>query len=412
VRLRRVAAVAVLLAAMLIQPVGAQGVPQAPLVAIDPGHGGRDGGASGRLGGKEYVEAVLALATAKRLDAKLRKAGYRTLLTRTTESNVNASGKDLTGDGVVDVADDLQARVDLANRAGATILVSVHFNGSTFRQLRGPEIYYSGARPFSAENKRLADSVHAAVTETFSELDSGARPRGVLRDAMLGGHLFLLGPAGGRIARASTMPGVLVEGLFLTNERDLQVLGRPDTLERLASAYFEGISAYLGRPPAPSEARVISPNGANLRPSPLLNTTPLTVLPPGTVVRPRERVSGDEVAGAEHWWRVDIGSRTGFVFEPLLDVVPSAQAPAATRGSRDIDATSRAGSIIDDDGLPARARARPRLDAPILFRVPAGATVEIIGVQAGELVGGDKRWMQVRHGASVGWVWAPLIAEA
>ncbi len=411
-RLRRVAAVAILLAAVLAQPVGAQNVPQAPLVAIDPGHGGRDGGASGRLGGKEYVEAVLALTTAKLLDAKLRKAGYRTLLTRTTESNVNAAGKDLTGDGVVDVADDLQARVDLANKAGATILVSVHFNGSTFRQLRGPEIYYSGARPFSAENKRLADSVHAAVGEAFSELDSSARPRGVLKDEMLGGHLYLLGPAGGRIARASSMPGILVEGLFLTNDRDLQVLGRPDTLERLVTAYFDGISAYLGPPPSPREARVISPNGANLRPSPLLSTTPLTVLPAGTVVRPRERVPGDEVGGAEHWWRVDIGAQTGFIFEPLLDIVPAAQVPADTRGSRDIDDIPRAGSIIDDDGLPARARARPTLEAPILFRVPAGATVEIIGEQVGEPVGGENRWMQVRRGASVGWVWAPLIAEA
>src|SRR5438045_3483037 len=113
---------------------------QPPMVAVDPGHGGDDYGTNGVVNGRRLLEKELTLQVARQLAENLKGAGYRTLLLRTDDGAVNRAGQDRTGDGKVDLADELQARVDGANEAGAAVLVSVHFNGSTDRSLRGPEV--------------------------------------------------------------------------------------------------------------------------------------------------------------------------------------------------------------------------------------------------------------------------------
>src|SRR5688500_4476341 len=130
----------VLAASGLARPPAAHAevAPPAPLVAVDAGHGGRDVGAVGEANGRQLVEKELTLAVARRMGDLLRAAGYRVLLTRAADAPVGA-GRDVDGDGSVGPADDLQARIDAANAAGASVLVSVHFNGSTSRALRGPE---------------------------------------------------------------------------------------------------------------------------------------------------------------------------------------------------------------------------------------------------------------------------------
>ena len=62
-----------------------------------------------------------------------------------------------------------------------------------------------------------------------------------------GGHLYLLGPAGGRIARASNMPGVLVEGLFLTNPDDAALAADPATQAQFQAAIRAAAVFLAGR---------------------------------------------------------------------------------------------------------------------------------------------------------------------
>ncbi|HEV8635699.1 MAG TPA: N-acetylmuramoyl-L-alanine amidase, partial [Chloroflexota bacterium] len=273
--------------------------PKIPLVAIDPGHGGLDYGTSATVEGRRLLEKELTLRVSKALAEALQKAGYRTLLIRGEDREVN-SGEDRNGDGKVDTADELQARVDRANQANATVLVSIHLNGSVDRALRGPEIYYSPNRPFSAESRRLAESIMAATTARLAEAKRPITPRGIFGDTVLGGHLYVLGPPGGRIVRASNMPGVLVEGMFLTNEADAELLAEDATIQALAKGYADGIAAYLGPPPKPGPrlARVAGRAGAYLRPAPLLGTKPLTTLPTGATVELAELARGDRVPGA------------------------------------------------------------------------------------------------------------------
>jgi N-acetylmuramoyl-L-alanine amidase len=399
--------------------------PKIPLVAIDPGHGGADYGATGSVDGRRLLEKELTLRVSRALADQLQKAGYRTLLTRSDDRSVGTD--DRNGDGKVDAADDLQARVDRANQAGATILVSVHFNGSVDRSLRGPEVYYSPDRPFAAESRKLAERIAAATTARLAEAKRPVALRGVFSDTILGGHLYVLGPAGGRIVRASNMPGVLVEGMFLSNDADARLLADDATVQALVKGYADGIAAYLGPPPPPppKQARVAGRTGAYLRPAPLLGTKPLTTLPNGATVDLAEPARGDAVGSAADWWRVDFKGQAGYIFARLLQPVagvgatttpsptptkaPTAE-PTPPAARSDDAAPTRRGTITTDDNLPARLRARPTRQSTILARVRAGDTVSLLGETTGEAVdGGSNRWLKVRHGDLVGWIWAPLI---
>lgn len=373
--------------------------PRVPLVAIDPGHDANDWGTTGSVNGKRLIEKDLTLAVAKLVAENLKAAGYRTLLTR-TDDTPPSTGADRTGDGRVDLADSLQARVDRANDARAAVLVSVHFNGSVDRQLRGPEVYYSAARPFATENRRLADSVMAAIAARMGDAGRPVTPRGVLRDSVLGGgSLYLLGPAGGRIVRASNMPGVLIEGLFLTNSDDAALLSDPVTQQTLARGYADGISVYLGPPPKPTPKRavVVGPDGAFLRPSPLLGTRPITTVPNGALVDVAESTRGDEVGGTAEWWRVDYRGQAGFVFARLVQPAPAPPPPKKV-------------TVKNDDGQNARLRGRPTRESEIVDRAAPGDQLDVLDRADGEAVDGVTRaWLKVRHREKVGWVWAPLV---
>ncbi|HEY3110574.1 MAG TPA: N-acetylmuramoyl-L-alanine amidase [Chloroflexota bacterium] len=415
-RLTLLAAAALLALATLDAPARAQDN-AAPLVAIDPGHGGDDYGTNGVVNGRRLLEKELTLQVARQTAENLKAAGYRTLLLRTEDGSVNRAGRDRTGDGKVDLADELQARVDRANEAGAAVLVSVHFNGSTDRSLRGPEVYYSAARPFAAENRKLAERVMAAITDRLAQANRPVTPHGILRDSVLGGSLYLLGPQGGRIVRASSMPGILIEGMFLTNAEDAALLADPVTLGALARAYADGVAGYLGPPPKPKPrlARVVG-DGANLRPSPLLGTEPLTVLAPGTTVDLAEATRGDAVGGAADWWRVNVKGQAGYVFAALLDLQDASTAPpkppAAVPGpvGPGNPTPARRVRVRNDDGRAARLRAGPTRETEIIVRARPGETLELLGQADGEAVDGKvARWLKVRRGDLTGWVWAPLV---
>src|SRR5262249_9167113 len=154
-------------------------------------------------------------------------------LTRNADQDVNRLRLDLNGDGKVDFGDDLQARIDLANDAGAEVLISMHFNGFTEPEPRGTEVYYNPDRTFGARNQRLASLVQDGLYAALSR--AGYRDlvyRGVSTATSGPGqqHYFLLGAAdAGRIARPTNMPAVIAEPLFLTNPSDAAV-ARQDSM--------------------------------------------------------------------------------------------------------------------------------------------------------------------------------------
>jgi N-acetylmuramoyl-L-alanine amidase len=216
-----------------------------PTIVLDPGHGGREIGTSHLFpDGLTMMEKNLTLSVATKTAAILRQKGYNVVQTRTTDSWVNAALKDVDGNGKVNLADDLQARVDLANNARGTLFLSIHFNGIEDPSIRGTVIYYDLAEPFFRRSQYFAGLLDAEALLALQKIGFASVNRGVQTDSQAlgqGSYFYILGPDA---ARPIKMPGALAEGLFLTNAVDATQLRDPRTLDALGGAYAQAVVDY------------------------------------------------------------------------------------------------------------------------------------------------------------------------
>ncbi|MGH7861658.1 MAG: N-acetylmuramoyl-L-alanine amidase family protein [Candidatus Dormibacteraceae bacterium] len=226
-------------------------------VFIDPGHGGPDPGTSGATSnGTNLQEKTETLKVALTMLPLLRGAGYRVVLSRTTDSTVTALGaSDVNQSALTTDAEirDLNARVACANLAQASVLLSIHFNGFDDPSVGGTQTFYDDARPFTAADQALAGDIQSAVVKSL-----GLNDRGIVSDAqdqaetLTGrgaayGHFIVLGPTDpGLVPTASAMPGALCEVGFLTDPSDAAVIRSHP--ERVASGLVSGLESFLGHP--------------------------------------------------------------------------------------------------------------------------------------------------------------------
>jgi N-acetylmuramoyl-L-alanine amidase len=237
-------------------------------VFLDAGHGGLDPGAVGTTSsgttideGTETLPVELDAATLLRAD------GYRVVVSRTTDSNVvRLTSADLS-DGVLSLQgahDDVAARDVCANLADASVLVGIYFDSGGSPSDAGSVTTYDTARPFSAANLRLATLVQKDVLAAMNARgwqipDDGVQPdsqEGSLvqtsSDSSLAeaaasyGHVLLLGPADpGFFATPSTMPGALIEPLFVTDPFEGTLAATPSDQEVIATGVARAIEQYL-----------------------------------------------------------------------------------------------------------------------------------------------------------------------
>lgn len=216
------------------------------VIVIDPGHGGPEVGSAG--GG--VSEKNVNLAIARKLRALLETDGFQVLLTRESDSRVY---NDPTPGSSNPLRADLQARIDLANAAQASLFVSVHNNGSSNRGESGTEVWYAPDRPFGHQNFLLAKEVLAGI---IGELQGAGYPtvnRGLKNGSefrVFNGRvfpLFVLGNARTepRPTRATMMPGILGESLFLSNASEASVLAQDGIQAAIARGYRNGIVRYF-----------------------------------------------------------------------------------------------------------------------------------------------------------------------
>jgi len=223
-----------------------------PVVTLDAGHGGTEIGASHTFAdGTQITEKDLNLRVMLRLRDLLQQSGYQVTPTRTRDAQVNVDKKDLTGDGRVTLSDDLQARVDIANTAGSDVFVSVHFNGISDPNIKGTYVFFDPDRPYADRSKSLAELVDQSLTKALKDAGYATIDHGATRDtSVLGGdHYYLLSPKTDVVPRASQMPAIIGEGLFLTNEDDANAIRKDAIVEAIARGYAEGIKAYFAKFP-------------------------------------------------------------------------------------------------------------------------------------------------------------------
>ncbi|MDQ3623870.1 MAG: N-acetylmuramoyl-L-alanine amidase, partial [Verrucomicrobiota bacterium] len=173
-------------------------------VVIDAGHGGHD---RGGMPGQRYAEKVYTLDVARRLQSRLRAAGLRTVLTRSSDDFVG-----------------LGTRVAIANRQRDAVFISVHFNAGRREGANGIETYY-----YSRRSASLAAAVHKQVVRAAGTVDRGVRQRGF------------------HVIRKARIPAVLAELGFLTNRSEGGRIANSGAYrQRLADALAAAIIAKYG----------------------------------------------------------------------------------------------------------------------------------------------------------------------
>jgi N-acetylmuramoyl-L-alanine amidase len=193
-------------------------VPTNPrLIVIDPGHGGSDRGAM--RGGTS--EADLTLDMAKRLRGILISRGWQVKMTRDSDVDVYAANDS--------AHDELQARVDVANNAGARLFVSIHANSYINSGPYGTTCYIS----------KPGDVAFARIIARELASD-GTKDDGIIKS-----HLY--------VTLHTLMPAVLIETAFLSNPSDLALLTSSAWRQKVAQSIADGIDLYNQQYPVSSQ---------------------------------------------------------------------------------------------------------------------------------------------------------------
>ena len=192
-------------------------------IVIDAGHGGHDAGAVSSWA----KEKDCNLAVARKLRDKLKKAGYKVVMTRDA-----------------DVFLTLEQRVAIANKTPNSLFVSIHHNSGR-RAAKGIETFtlapHGTTSPFARTRRRESlagnnqDSANIALATAIHSRAikyTGAIDRGIQRARF-------------SVLCTITRPAVLFEGGFVSNPVEGKLISTDAYREKLAECLFQGIVAYI-----------------------------------------------------------------------------------------------------------------------------------------------------------------------
>ena len=194
-------------------------------ICIDPGHGGKD---PGNLEGREQ-EKKHTLLLGQELSAQLKKTGFKVVMTRTG-----------------DTYPELPVRPDRANRARADVFVSLHFNSSTARDVRGVEVYCMTPRGAASTMARgegiLTYSFPGNMSDDKNMLLAYQIQKGLTRE--LRAEDRGVQHARWAVLKDARMPAVLIEGGFMSNPSEARKIYDATYRRQMAQAIVDGIVAY------------------------------------------------------------------------------------------------------------------------------------------------------------------------
>jgi len=215
-------------------------------IVIDPGHGGKDPGATAF--GMQEKDIVLQVA--KKLGVQLKKKlGCEVILTRNK-----------------DVFLSLEERTAIANANGADLFVSLHLNAHPSEKVFGFETYYLNLST-DPEAIRVAALENATSTHQLSDL------QGILSDIMKNSKIdessrlakqvqeaLSTGLANRRYPQAKSlgvkqapfyvligaeMPAILIEMAFISNKTDAGHVKKEGYQDALAEEIVQGLQKYI-----------------------------------------------------------------------------------------------------------------------------------------------------------------------
>ncbi len=186
-----------------------------PVLIIDAGHGGEDGGATAADGTKE---SEINLQIALRLEALAALCGQKTYMIRREDRSVyDADCKSVAEKK----RSDLRNRVAMVNSLPGALLLSIHQNHFPDGKYSGAQLFYGAV----GDSKELAEEIQSSLRETVD-------PRN---------HRKCKPAEGVYLMKKIRNPGVLVECGFLSNTGEAELLRQPDYQKKLAAAILAPI---------------------------------------------------------------------------------------------------------------------------------------------------------------------------
>ena len=226
------------------------------VIAIDPGHGGEDPGASGPGG---LREKTVVLQIARRLENQLAKIpGFKPMLVRNGDYYVS-----------------LKNRRDRARALEADLFVSIHADAFREKSAYGASVYALSTRGATSTTAQyLADTENAADLVGGVELaDMDPMLAGVLADLSMTGtldtslnlgalileqidgvarlHKKRVEQAGFAVLKSPDVPSLLIETGFISNPGEAERLATPAYQDKMARAIRRGIQSWFARQPPP-----------------------------------------------------------------------------------------------------------------------------------------------------------------
>ncbi|BBR38256.1 N-acetylmuramoyl-L-alanine amidase [Aeromonas allosaccharophila] len=327
-------------AAVQSTPVGGKG--KGVVIAIDPGHGGED---PGSIGPRRTYEKRVTLAVSQKLAALIdREPGMRAVLTR-------------RGDYFVD----LNKRSEIARKAKADLLVSVHADSFHNSTPRGASVWVLSTNRANREmgswlekqekqgellggvGKVLAESdPNPYLAQTFLDLSMDkSRAEGydvsrqILRSMGKVARLHKKAPEHASLAvlKAPDIPSVLVETGFISNHAEEKLLATASYQDQLARAIFEGIRNYYRA--HPTKGAMLTGKGQASRPAATTRSAPVAQQP---VSQPRQVQLQPVVSNKMPATARDGGAATGSgagVIKPYSAAAQETGAPVSSVGDYD-----------------------------------------------------------------------------
>lgn len=229
--------------------------PKIPIhcIIIDPGHGGKDPGAHGKLYKEKDITLAIALDLKNLIHEKYPE--MKVILTRSRDEFI-----------------ELDDRASMAKKKKADLFISIHCNANTNSESRGTETYAIGLNS-SSENLKIAERENSVILleSHYKERYEGFDPNSaesyiifsLIQQKTINQSLKLatkveeavsqnstssrgIKQAGFLVLRRNTVPSILLETGFITNPEEEKKLGSIWGQKRIAQNILKGFQNYIG----------------------------------------------------------------------------------------------------------------------------------------------------------------------
>ena len=187
------------------------------IIVVDAGHGGIDGGA---VGLHNIVEKDINLSIAKKLEKLLTDKGYKVIMTRSEDVSIHSEGKNTVKEKK---NSDLANRYKLANSSGAKLFISIHQNQFSEEKISGGQVFFS-------KDDEIGEIYAKKVMDELKKVNPDNK------------RIEKTLPNKNILFQNLTIPGILVECGFITNNNEALLLKTEEYQQKIA----EAIAAAIG----------------------------------------------------------------------------------------------------------------------------------------------------------------------